>query len=327
MRWGISVAEAGGRVLIELDGGCVRGAGWRRGIWRSGILIGLLGLPVVLAAGERTLAVGFQQTPAAGGSSHGPKSYRRGSSRQEPARVRAARRFLARRGIGPGSLRAGNVGRGIPSANAARRTALRLKDTNQSARNPAPVLAQAAGTPVWTAAGPVGVNSLEFGLVTGRVSAIAFDPSDATGNHVLVGTTGGGLWQSQNAAASTPASVQFLPLTDDLGALSGAAEIWNRYIRCGDGAAGWDRGGAGWPGRSQRRPGFVLRRWIAALDRWRPHMVADRADEGFLKTVWADRTIPSRARPVCRFCVEHEECAAGGGRQVSQAGSGWRGRW
>lgn len=60
--------------------------------------------------------------------------------------------------------------------------------------------------------------------MTGRVSAIAFDPSDATGNHLFAGTTGGGLWQSQNAVASTPANVQFLPLTDNLGALTGALE-------------------------------------------------------------------------------------------------------
>ena len=70
----------------------------------------------------------------------------------------------------------------------------------------------------------MGVNSLQFGLVTGRISAIAFDPSDATGNHVFAGATGGGLWQSQNAAASTSSSVQFLPLTDSLGVLSGVEE-------------------------------------------------------------------------------------------------------
>jgi len=70
----------------------------------------------------------------------------------------------------------------------------------------------------------VGVNSLEFGLVTGRVSAIALDPSDASGNHVFVGTAGGGLWKSQNAAAGTTSAVQFLPLTDSLPALSGAVQ-------------------------------------------------------------------------------------------------------
>jgi hypothetical protein len=68
------------------------------------------------------------------------------------------------------------------------------------------------------------VNSLQFGLATGRVSSIAFDPSDTVGNHVFVGTTGGGLWGSQNAAATNASSVQFLPLTDNLGALSGASQ-------------------------------------------------------------------------------------------------------
>jgi hypothetical protein len=82
----------------------------------------------------------------------------------------------------------------------------------------------AATVPAWTSVGPVGVNSLQYGLVTGRVSAIALDPSDATGNHVFVGTTGGGLWKSQNAAAGTTSSIQFLPLTDSLGALSGAVQ-------------------------------------------------------------------------------------------------------
>lgn len=49
---------------------------------------------------------------------------------------------------------------------------------------------QASGGPIWSALRPVGVSSLEFGLVTGRVSAIALDPAKATGNHVFFGTTG-----------------------------------------------------------------------------------------------------------------------------------------
>ena len=38
--------------------------------------------------------------------------------------------------------------------------------------------------------------------MTGRVSSIALDPSDSTGNRVYLGTTGGGVWLSQNAATS-----------------------------------------------------------------------------------------------------------------------------
>ncbi len=63
-----------------------------------------------------------------------------------------------------------------------------------------------------------------YGLVSGRISALALDPSDATGNHLYVGTTGGGVWAAQNAATSNAAQVVFSPLTDTVGALSGARD-------------------------------------------------------------------------------------------------------
>jgi hypothetical protein len=66
------------------------------------------------------------------------------------------------------------------------------------------------------------VTSQSYGLVTGRVSALALDPSDATGNRLYAGTTGGGVWFSQNAGASASSSVVFTPLTDNLAALSDA---------------------------------------------------------------------------------------------------------
>jgi hypothetical protein len=55
--------------------------------------------------------------------------------------------------------------------------------------------------------------------VTGRISSIALDPSDTTGNRVYLGTTGGGVWLAQNAATSSPSNVAFTPLTDNLAAL------------------------------------------------------------------------------------------------------------
>ena len=39
-----------------------------------------------------------------------------------------------------------------------------------------------------------------------------------------VGTTGGGVWRSQNAGTSNPASIVFTPLTDDLAAMTSAME-------------------------------------------------------------------------------------------------------
>ena len=60
--------------------------------------------------------------------------------------------------------------------------------------------------------------------MTGRVTALAIDPSDTTGNHVYLGTTGGGVWVAQNAGTASPSTVVFTPLTDTLAALSGVAD-------------------------------------------------------------------------------------------------------
>jgi hypothetical protein len=67
----------------------------------------------------------------------------------------------------------------------------------------------------WQSLGPAQVFTAAYGNVTGRVTAIAADPSDITGNTVYVGTTGGGVWKSTNAAGPQSA-VAFTPLTDDL---------------------------------------------------------------------------------------------------------------
>ena len=68
------------------------------------------------------------------------------------------------------------------------------------------------------------VQTPNFGLVTGRVSALALDPSDATGNRLYAGTTGGGVWVANNAAASAPSTIVFTPLTDTVAALGGASD-------------------------------------------------------------------------------------------------------
>ena len=82
--------------------------------------------------------------------------------------------------------------------------------------------AQSPATATWQALGPSGVLTPNFGLVTGRISSLALDPSDATGNRLYVGTTGGGVWEAQNAAAADATSIAFTPLTDSLAALGGA---------------------------------------------------------------------------------------------------------
>ncbi|WP_128912516.1 beta strand repeat-containing protein [Granulicella sibirica] len=67
----------------------------------------------------------------------------------------------------------------------------------------------------WTSAGPNQVATTAFGNVTGRVTAIAVDPADVTGNTVYLGSSGGGVWKSINAAGPV-GNVKFLPLTDVL---------------------------------------------------------------------------------------------------------------
>jgi hypothetical protein len=74
----------------------------------------------------------------------------------------------------------------------------------------------------WTAVGPAEVSSQSFGNVTGRVTALAIDPNDATGNTLYVGTTGGGVWKSTNAAGAAT-SVSFVPLTDTLSVFNAGA--------------------------------------------------------------------------------------------------------
>jgi hypothetical protein len=91
------------------------------------------------------------------------------------------------------------------------------------------MLAQQAASPQvsslsapWQPLGPNQVASIAYGNVTGRITAIAIDPADASGNTVYVGTTGGGVWKSANAAWPA-ASVTFTPLTDTLPVFSANA--------------------------------------------------------------------------------------------------------
>ena len=110
-----------------------------------------------------------------------------------------------RSGAGPGNLQAGRLLRPAAlGANAAQ--------------------TQAASTATWQPLGPTAVLTPNYGLVTGRVSALALDPSDSTGNCLYLGTTGGGVWLAQNAGTASVSSIIFTPLTDSVPALSGAQD-------------------------------------------------------------------------------------------------------
>ena len=118
------------------------------------------------------------------------------------ARVDRQRRFLANRIKGAG------VG-GAVALDAARQAHLDMM------ANRLPQATTSNLSAAWTAVGPAQVASAAYGNLTGRITSLAIDPSDPTGNTLYAGTTGGGVWKSVNAAGPA-AAVTFVPLTDTL---------------------------------------------------------------------------------------------------------------
>lgn len=82
-----------------------------------------------------------------------------------------------------------------------------------SSLGPAPLLSNASGD----------LGEQDYGPVSGRVTAIAVDPNDATGNTVYIGGANGGVWKSTNAAASDATAVTWTPLTDQQASLATGA--------------------------------------------------------------------------------------------------------
>ncbi len=112
---------------------------------------------------------------------------------------------------------------GAPAARSL--AAARAQNTTLTTARAQAIAANPALAPLsapWTPAGPAAIQSLQYGAISGRVTALALDPTDPTGNTLFVGTAGGGLWKSTNAAGPT-AQVTFTPLTDTLPAFSPSA--------------------------------------------------------------------------------------------------------
>jgi hypothetical protein len=136
-----------------------------------------------------------------------------------PPRVVQAERFLAQRGWNRNQTRGATRG----GTQAWTGMGHFSRNTPAAVAEPqAQAMSQGQGTATWLPLGPTAVQSQTYGLVTGRVSALALDPSDTTGNTLYAGTTGGGVWKSQNADTTSTTNISFIPLTDDLSALSGA---------------------------------------------------------------------------------------------------------
>lgn len=79
----------------------------------------------------------------------------------------------------------------------------------------------------WMELGPSPLRSVtttgdngDYGLVTGRVTAVAVDQGDPSGNTVYVGGAYGGVWKSTTAANPDPTKVVWKPVTDDQATLA-----------------------------------------------------------------------------------------------------------
>ncbi|MGB7267745.1 MAG: hypothetical protein WBC92_19665, partial [Terracidiphilus sp.] len=204
--------ECGGSAV-----GALRRAGY--GAFASAILAALLLTQVFIGAAPAQQS--RTKTQAEPATQQADESQRLPPQVRVPPRVNEARRFLLERGFAPGygvlpratALRLGIALPGISANSAAAQS--------QGANNAA---SSSSASAAWQAVGPVAVQTANFGLVSGRVAALALDPSDATGNRLYVGTTGGGVWMANNAGVQTPSTIVFTPLTDDVAALGGAAD-------------------------------------------------------------------------------------------------------
>ena len=79
----------------------------------------------------------------------------------------------------------------------------------------------------WVSLGPLPLASdasgdgfQNYNQVSGRATALAIDPADASGNTLYIGGAQGGVWKSSNAAGSPATAVMWISLTDDQATLS-----------------------------------------------------------------------------------------------------------
>ncbi|MGD1062171.1 MAG: choice-of-anchor D domain-containing protein [Terracidiphilus sp.] len=190
-------------------------AAWARGALAAGLLVDLALGPALRSQQPLAPPRSPSVTKSAPPLQSTPQPQSAPLPQHLPPRVVAAQHFLAQRGVVPGhraqarSLSPHRLGAGL----SARPMAASAQTTTNN-----------AASTTWQPLGPTAVLTPDFGLVTGRISAVALDPSDSTGNHLYIGTTGGGVWRSSNAGTSTLSNIVFNPLTDALTALGGAAD-------------------------------------------------------------------------------------------------------
>ena len=120
-------------------------------------------------------------------------------------------------------------GRTVPGKSAAelRRRAYRAKMQARASRARARSELHLPSASSWVPLGPAPLASdatgngfQNYNQVSGRATAVAIDPADATGNTIYIGGAQGGVWKSSNAAASVASTVTWVPVSDDQATLS-----------------------------------------------------------------------------------------------------------
>src|SRR6266404_3559853 len=106
---------------------------------------------------------------------------------------------------------------------------MQLRAEQAARMNTAIAAATATAIGIWTPLGPAplasdatGFGQQDYGWVSGRATAVAVDPADATGNTVYIGGAYGGVWKSTNAGplSANPANVSWSPLIDNQATLA-----------------------------------------------------------------------------------------------------------
>src|SRR5579875_368985 len=153
---------------------------------------------------RHTLSCLLVSIAIAGVSSPAQRIARPSIGRELAARQRSAR-FLAERGI----ILPPKAGPRFSLSPAQLLTRARGFYRSQVMANAAP----GASISSWQPVGPAQIVTQAYGNVAGRVTSIAADPSDPSGNTIYVGTAFGGVWKSTNAAGPV-STVTLTPLTD-----------------------------------------------------------------------------------------------------------------
>src|SRR2546425_87739 len=106
---------------------------------------------------------------------------------------------------------------------------MQLRAEQAARMNTAIAAATTTAIGIWTPLGPAplasdatGFGQQDYGWVSGRATAVAVDPADATGNTVYIGGAYGGIWKSTNAGplSPNPTNVSWSPLIDNQATLA-----------------------------------------------------------------------------------------------------------